>query len=115
MRAAPRMATPKKPNATHANDKSWKKGQSGNPGGRSPRIGPNGETLTQLCRGHTADLVKRAYDIAMNTATEPKDALVAIFGLLDRGWGKPKGDDDDGSKKEDMASVLSKMIDKLPG
>lgn len=95
---------------------TFKKGQSGNPGGRSPRVGPNGETLTALCRGKTSDLVQRAYDIAMSTATEPKDALVAIFGLLDRGWGKPKGgDDDDGSKKEDMASVLSKMIDKLPG
>lgn len=110
------MATPKKPKATNANDKSWKKGQSGNPGGRSPRVGPNGETLTELCRAKTVDLVGRAYDIAMSTATEPKDALVAIFGLLDRGWGKPKGgDDDEGKKPADMAEVLSKMIDKLPG
>lgn len=110
------MATPKKPKATNANETSWKPGKSGNPGGRSPRVGPNGETLTQLCRAKTVDLVERAFEIAMHRATEPKDALDAIFGLLDRGWGKPKnGDDEDKGKTEDITTVLGKLIDKLPG
>lgn len=69
---------------------TWAKGQSGNPGGRSPRVGPNGETVAQLCRGMTAELVERAKQIALSPMTENKDALAAIFGLLDRAWGKPK-------------------------
>lgn len=74
----------------HKNATTWGPGQSGNPGGRSPRVGPNGETLVELCRAKTLDLVTRAIDIATATATEPDTALRAIFGLLDRGWGKPK-------------------------
>lgn len=72
------------------NSGTWKKGQSANPGGRSPKMGPNGETIVQLCRAKTLALVERAFAIAMATNTEPKDALTACFGLLDRGWGKPK-------------------------
>lgn len=78
------MAGPK-----HANAKTWKPGKSGNPGGRSPKVGPNGETIVQLCRAHTAALIDRALEIATDKTTEHKDALTAIFGLLDRGWGKP--------------------------
>lgn len=81
------MATPKKANPGSSR---FKKGQSGNPGGRSPRVGPNGETVAQLCRGMTAELVERAKQIALSPMTENKDALAAIFGLLDRAWGKPK-------------------------
>ena len=68
----------------------WEPGKSGNPGGRSPRVGPNGETIAQLCRGHTAVLVQLALDIATDRRLEAKERLPAIFGLLDRGWGKPK-------------------------
>lgn len=73
----------------HTSSTSFKKGTSGNPGGRSPKVGPNGETIVQLCRAKTGELIKRAFDIAMSPATESKDALAACFGLLDRGWGKP--------------------------
>lgn len=68
---------------------TFQKGKSGNPGGRSPRVGPNGETLVQLCRAKVPALIDRAYEIAMDKNTEPKEALVAIFGLCDRGYGKP--------------------------
>jgi len=74
----------------HKNEKTWEPGQSGNPGGRSPRVGPNGETITQLCRAQTAPLIARAVEIALDKKAEHKDALAAVFGLLDRGWGKPK-------------------------
>ncbi len=94
---------------------TWKKGQSGNPGGRSPRVGPNGETLAQLIRGRTKELVDRAFDLSLSPATEPKDALAGIFGLLDRGWGKPKEQNEDGSDKPDLAQTLAKLIEKLPG
>jgi hypothetical protein len=81
------MSDEKKP---HTNATSFQPGQSGNPGGRSPKVGPNGETITQLCRAQTAPLIARAVEIALAKGTEPKDALTAVFGLLDRGWGKPK-------------------------
>ncbi len=51
---------------------TWEKGKSGNPGGRSPRVGPNGESIAELCRGMTLELVHRARDIALSTSTEPK-------------------------------------------
>lgn len=69
---------------------SFQKGQSGNPGGRSPRVGPNGETLAQMIRARTAELVNRAFDIALDPKTEAKEAIAALFGLMDRGHGKPK-------------------------
>lgn len=81
--------TEKKPKP-RSGSTTWKKGQSGNPGGRSPRVGPNGETLAQLIRARTVELVDRAFEISLDRMTEPKDALAGIFGLLDRGWGKPK-------------------------
>ncbi|HEV2679154.1 MAG TPA: hypothetical protein VGV14_01515 [Rhodanobacter sp.] len=79
------MSDKDKKNAT-----SFQCGKSGNPGGRSPKVGPNGETITALCRAKTVDLIERAFAIATSATTEPKDALAACFGLLDRGWGKPK-------------------------
>lgn len=83
------MTTPKKPR-DGTNKTTWQKGKSGNPGGRSPRVGPNGETLAEMIRGRSLELVNRAFDIALSPATEAKDAIAACFGLLDRGWGKPK-------------------------
>jgi hypothetical protein len=102
------MSNPNKKTKT-----TWEKGKSGNPGGRSPRVGPNGETLAALCRAKSNSLVDRAYEIAMDKATDPKDALVAIFGLLDRGWGKPK-DASEGDGKADIAKALSQLIASLP-
>jgi len=95
---------------------SWKKGQTGNPGGRSPRVGPNGESLAELCRAKTLPLFERAVEIALNKGTEPKDAISVIFGLMDRGWGRPKtNEEQDGEKKGALSDVLSQLIDKLPG
>lgn len=76
--------------AKRAAPMQWKPGESGNPGGKSPRVGPNGETITELCRAKTMELIERAAQIALDPSAEHKDALNAIFGLLDRGWGKPK-------------------------
>lgn len=89
---------------------TWAKGKSGNPGGRSPRVGPNGETIVELCRAKTAELIERAYAIAMHPATEPKDALVACFGLLDRGWGKPKESVDVDARVEGSAVPIIQFV-----
>lgn len=79
------MAGPK-----HANGSTWQKGQSGNPGGRSPRVGPNGETIAQLARAHTADAIATLVEICNNKGVEPRDRVSAANAILDRGWGKPK-------------------------
>lgn len=94
--------------------KTWKKGQSGNPGGRSPRVGPNGETLATLIRGRTKELVDRAFEVSLAKDTEPKDALAGIFGLLDRGWGKPKEQEAPGGGKDDLGKALLELISRLP-
>lgn len=83
------MTTPKAKKRA-ATKTTWKKGQSANPGGRSPRVGPNGESLAELARAHTADCVKVLHELMMAVQNEPKDRIVAAVALLDRGWGKPK-------------------------
>lgn len=82
------MTTPKKPNATHANETTWKKGKSGNPGGRSPRVGPNGETAAQLAREHTAEAIKTLADGL--TQSDWNIRVACANALLNRGWGAPK-------------------------
>lgn len=99
----------------HKNGKTWAPGKSGNPGGRSPRVGPNGETLVQLCRARTKELVDHAFAVSLSPTTDPKDALTGIFGLLDRGWGKPAEQEAPGDGKVDLAQVLAQLIAKLPG
>lgn len=76
------MAGPK-----HANSASFQKGKSGNPGGRSPRIGPNGETAAQLARMHTAEAIATLADGLK--APEWQVRVACSQALLDRGWGKP--------------------------
>lgn len=73
----------------HANKTTFKKGQSGNPGGRSPRVGPNGETIAQLARAHTAEALSTLVEVCNGKGNEPKDRVSAANAILDRGWGKP--------------------------
>lgn len=81
------MATPKKANPGSSR---FKKGQSGNPGGRSPRVGPNGETVAQLARLHTQEAIDCLVEVVTGKANEPRDRISAANALLDRGWGKPR-------------------------
>lgn len=71
----------------HKNGSTWSKGKSGNPGGRSPRIGPNGETAAQLARMHTAEAIQTLADGLK--APEWQIRVACSQALLDRGWGKP--------------------------
>jgi hypothetical protein len=69
---------------------TFQKGQSGNPGGRSPRVGPNGETIAQLARVHTAEALTTLVEVCNGKAHEPRVRIAAANAILDRGWGKPK-------------------------
>lgn len=71
---------------------TFKKGQSGNPSGRSPTVMADGRTLTDVARDHTLKAVNCL--VAMvEDATAPHAAKVsAATALLDRGWGRPRQD-----------------------
>lgn len=71
----------------HANKASFQKGKSGNPGGRSPRVGPNGETAAQLARQHTAEAIQALANGL--SAPDWPTRIACSNALLDRGWGKP--------------------------
>lgn len=61
----------------------FKKGQSGNPGGR-PKEAPE---VKALAREHSADAIKRlAYWMRSD---DPRASVAASQALLDRGYGKP--------------------------
>jgi hypothetical protein len=60
----------------------FKKGQSGNPGGRK-RIPKHVE---ELARQHTAD----AINALVAALAEPRERVAAAVALLNRAWGQPK-------------------------
>jgi hypothetical protein len=74
----------------NTNQTSWKKGQSANPGGRSPRVGPNGESISELARTHTTEALQTLVEICNAKLNEPRDRITAANAILDRGWGKSK-------------------------
>jgi len=102
------MAGPK-----HANSASFQKGKSGNPGGRSPRVGPNGETWTQLARGRTVAHEERLHQLCMHS--DPEIALKALALWLPHAWGAPPKAGEDNAGKPDLAEVMAQLIAKLPG
>ena len=73
---------------------AWKKGQSGNPGGR-----PRAEIhVRDLAREHTAEALAVMVEVMRNKKAPATARLGAAQGLIDRAWGKPAqtivGDDE---------------------
>lgn len=60
---------------------NWKKGVSGNPGGR-PKAALD---VQALARTHTAEAIKTL----VAAMKDPKTSVPAAVALLERGWGKP--------------------------
>ncbi|MGA7311591.1 MAG: DUF5681 domain-containing protein [Pseudolabrys sp.] len=64
----------------------FKKGQSGNPGGR-PKILAD---VQELARAHTTSAINALVQIVEDKNTQPAARVAAANGLLDRGWGKAR-------------------------
>ena len=71
---------------------TFKKGQSGNPGGRAKMVMPDGKTLTELAREHTPKAVQALVDVLESETATDAAIVSAATALLDRGWGRPKQD-----------------------
>jgi hypothetical protein len=65
--------------------KPFKKGQSGNPGGRPKAVAE----VQELARQHTTDAVETLVSIMTNPKSAPAARVSAANALLDRGYGKP--------------------------
>jgi Family of unknown function (DUF5681) len=64
---------------------SFKKGQSGNPGGR-PKVVAE---VKELAREHTAEAIQTLVSIMTNPKSAPAARVSAANALLDRGYGRP--------------------------
>ena len=64
----------------------FKKGQSGNPGGRPKAL----REVEELARRHTVDALKTLAAIHNDTKAPPAARVAAANALLDRGWGKAR-------------------------
>ncbi|MGH7066773.1 MAG: DUF5681 domain-containing protein [Acetobacteraceae bacterium] len=67
-----------------AQGRPFRKGQSGNPGGRPKRA----VEIQALARRHTSSAIATLLEIATRGASESA-RVAAANALLDRGWGKP--------------------------
>lgn len=70
----------------------FKKGQSGNPGGRAKMTMADGKTLTDLAREHTPKAVGALVDVLGDDEAPHAAKVSAATALLDRGWGRPRQD-----------------------
>ena len=63
---------------------AWKKGQSGNPGGRPKEVAE----VKALARQHSEEAIRTIVEL-MRTAEHERTRLAAASELLDRGYGRP--------------------------
>ncbi|GGA05685.1 DUF5681 domain-containing protein [Dyella caseinilytica] len=102
-----------KPKSKHTNKTSFQKGQSGNPGGRSKSVGPNGETNAQIAAPFITSAMQTLVDVMQDKKAPPIARVSAANSVLDRGLGKAKPTEDTNGKK-DMSTLFTDLISKLP-
>jgi len=68
----------------------FEKGQSGNPGGRSPIVTADGRSVTELAREHTEEAIECLVGVLRHDKSPAAARVAASTALLDRGWGRPK-------------------------
>ena len=69
----------------NGNLKPFKKGQSGNPGGRPKEVAE----VKALARTHTTTAINTLVNIAKSKKATDAARVHGCIALLDRGWGKP--------------------------
>lgn len=89
----------------------FKKGQSGNPGGRSPRLTTDGRSIAEIARDHSGDAIKTLATIAKNEKESAAARVSAANSILDRAWGKAKqpivgGDDGDAPIRTEHQEIV---------
>lgn len=88
---------------------AFKKGQSGNPGGRPKTMGE----VREAARAHTKEMIDVLVRIAKSGKTDQARALAANS-ILDRGWGKPvQPIDGDGSGGAILVKAATLSDDEL--
>lgn len=98
---------------------AFQKGQSGNPGGRSPRKTSDGRTIAEIARDHSDNAIKTLAKIAENEKEGAAARVSAANSILDRAWGKAKqphiggGDDDPPIRTETVLSTAGLTDDQL--
>lgn len=64
----------------------FRKGQSGNPGGRPAVL----KEVQELARNYTAEAVETWREIMRNKKAPAQARVAAASAIVDRGWGKPE-------------------------
>lgn len=90
-----------------ASSTSFKKGQSGNPGGR-PKILSE---VQELARAYTDENIKGLMEIAENPKAPAQARVAARVAVLDRAWGKPGQSLDMNIGKKDELDEMLQVID----
>ncbi|EHL99369.1 hypothetical protein HMPREF9946_03131 [Acetobacteraceae bacterium AT-5844] len=68
------------------NPTAFKKGQSGNPGGRLKAV----KEVEELARSHTELAINALVGVLKNKEAPPAAQVRAAEVILERGWGKPR-------------------------
>ena len=91
----------------------FKKGQSGNPGGRSKVVTTDGKTIRQLAREHSAEALETILNIMRDVSAPHAARLSAAQSIHDRGWGKPSqvlSGDEDGNPAKLVHEIILRGV-----
>lgn len=85
---------------------AFKKGQSGNPGGRSRKVAGDGRTISEIAKEHSPKAIATLVDV-MDNGDSAASRVSAANAILDRAWGRPKQDIDVDMTITDHAAALA--------
>jgi hypothetical protein len=94
-----------KPHRGTQNLRPWKKGESGNPGGKSKIV----EEIRTLARRHSTRAFARIVELVEDD--DSRVAMAAAKEVLDRAWGKPGAAEDENGPKGQVTINILKLSD----